>query len=311
MKKTLALMALTILTACDYAAKRDLREERDNRLYREAMDDYRAGRMDAALAGFEKSIQKDPSNASARFQHACLLQDVKGDYRGAFCGYYEYLLQHPESDKARLAKDRLATCEKELAKSLATKYGLNSAGDAAVALNSLRAELKASEERFAASEKNLGDALARVRSLIAERDRLLKIVKGGVDESQDGTKAMAVEAKDLLEEGNDELAVSAPRNEERMDLLAEESAEAESGSSLLPARKPEDLVPKKVVKDEKPKEQVPDHPKTYVVQEGDTLYGVAKRFYGRSSAWKSIREANKALISADNRLKAGDTITLP
>ncbi len=62
---------------------------------------------------------------------------------------------------------------------------------------------------------------------------------------------------------------------------------------------------------EKAKAALPERPKTYVVQEGDTLYGVAKRFYGTLTVWKQIRDANKAVISTDNRLRAGDTIVLP
>ena len=57
MKKAMALMALTILTACDYAVRNDIRNERDDRIYRAAMDDYRAGRMDAAIAGLEKAVR--------------------------------------------------------------------------------------------------------------------------------------------------------------------------------------------------------------------------------------------------------------
>ena len=52
-------------------------------------------------------------------------------------------------------------------------------------------------------------------------------------------------------------------------------------------------------------------PDTYVVQEGDTLYKIATRFYGKSSAWKSIREANKESISTDGRVRAGMKIRLP
>ena len=52
-------------------------------------------------------------------------------------------------------------------------------------------------------------------------------------------------------------------------------------------------------------------PPTYVVQEGDTLYKIALKFYGRVSAWKSIRDANKATISTDGRVNAGQTINLP
>ena len=52
-------------------------------------------------------------------------------------------------------------------------------------------------------------------------------------------------------------------------------------------------------------------PPTYVVQEGDTLYKIALRFYGRVAAWRLIRDANKTLISNDGRVRAGQTITLP
>ena len=52
-------------------------------------------------------------------------------------------------------------------------------------------------------------------------------------------------------------------------------------------------------------------PPVYVVQEGDTLYKIALRFYGRKSAWRMIREANKVTIPPDGRVKAGQSIKLP
>ena len=98
MRKMMALMALTILTACDSDSRADLRAEQSDRLYKAAMEDYRSGRMDAAVKGFEKLLAKDPANASARFQFACLLQDVRHDFGGAYCAYRVYILQRPESD---------------------------------------------------------------------------------------------------------------------------------------------------------------------------------------------------------------------
>ena len=56
---------------------------------------------------------------------------------------------------------------------------------------------------------------------------------------------------------------------------------------------------------------VTGRPNTYTVVAGDTIYSIAKRFYGSVSAWKAIRDANKSVISADNRVCAGDTISLP
>ena len=295
MKRLMALMALTVLTACDYSARKDLRSERDDRLYRAAMDDYRAGRMAAALSGFEKAVNSDPANASARFQLACLQQDLKKDYLSAYCGYREYLLQHPESDRSKLAKDRMAICEKEMARTLATKHGLNSAEESEKRLANALAEIKTLKDRVAAAEKNLGSSQERVRALFAERERLLGAVKGVDEEKSDAS--------------NPQLTLK--ESEKRL-LEEDEGDETSTGSSLIPVRKPEDVVVQAAPPAEKKDEDKgPARPKTYVVEDGDTLYGIAKRFYGSIRPWKMIREANKALISSDNRLKAGDTIVLP
>ena len=302
MKRLMALMALTtILTACDYGARRDTRVEREDRTYRAAMSDYRSGRMDAAVSGFVDAVRKDPSNASARFQLACLQQDLKKDYVSAYCGYREFLLQHPESDRAKLARDRMAICEKEMARALATKHGFNSADAAIQRLDAAQAEIKTLKDRVTAAEKNLGGSQERVRALTAERDRLLAAVKGvgGNDvPSKEDASARAEDVRTALKE---------------KDLLEEESDDEKStGSSLIPVRKPEDLVKRETPPPaEKKDEKAASRPKTYVVEDGDTLFGVAKRFYGSVQAWKAIRDANKAVISSDNRLKAGDTIVLP
>ena len=47
------------------------------------------------------------------------------------------------------------------------------------------------------------------------------------------------------------------------------------------------------------------------MQEGDTLYKIAMRFYGKRSAWTKIRDANKTVISTDGRVNAGERIVLP
>lgn len=314
MKKAMALMALMILTACDYAVRNDIRNERDDRVYRAAMDDYRAGRMDAAIAGLEKAVRKDPSNASARFQLACLQQDLKKDFLSAYCGYREFLLQQPECDRAKLARERLAVCEKEAAQALASKYGLNSSDAAARELGAVRAELKASKTRIAEIEKDLVAAKDQARTLSADRDRLRAAIRGDApEESDDGGLKTALSEKDLLEEEQvDEMSAESSRSEKALLAEARED-ETSTGSSLIPVRKPEsETKPDHPHRETaSPEKKGPSRPKTYVVEDGDTLYGVAKRFYGSIHAWKMIREANKVLISTDNRLRAGDTIVLP
>ena len=315
MMALMAVMALTILTACDPDSRADFQAEQSDRLYKAAMDDYRSGRMEAAAKGFEKLLTKDPANASARFQFACLLQDVRHDFSGAYCAYREYLLQRPESDKVKLAEDRMAMCERELAKELAGRYGLTGADAATDELNAVRQQLKAAEARVAASEKNLAESLRRIRALSEEKDRLLNVVKGvGGGAETTAAKPSAKEVRELLEEDEESAPLTAPAGEFASLIKDDKDGEA-SQSSLLPKQpevKPSEKVEEKDDSDtEKAKVDLPERPKTYVVQEGDTLYGVAKRFYGNISVWKRIRDANKAVISTDNRLRAGDTIVLP
>ncbi len=49
----------------------------------------------------------------------------------------------------------------------------------------------------------------------------------------------------------------------------------------------------------------------YIIQRGDTLYGLARRFYGNSSMWRAIARANRTVIQNPNQIPAGARIVLP
>lgn len=51
--------------------------------------------------------------------------------------------------------------------------------------------------------------------------------------------------------------------------------------------------------------------RTYVVQTGDTLVSISKKFYQTASRWKDILDANQNELSNPDELKAGQTIILP
>jgi LysM repeat protein len=50
---------------------------------------------------------------------------------------------------------------------------------------------------------------------------------------------------------------------------------------------------------------------TYVVQEGDTLYSIARKFYKSGKRWKEIRDANKKKLAGNTKLQPGETLTIP
>lgn len=50
---------------------------------------------------------------------------------------------------------------------------------------------------------------------------------------------------------------------------------------------------------------------TYVVEKGDNLSVISKRFYGKSKFWKQIFEANRDTIENPDLIYPGQTIVLP
>lgn len=311
MKRVLTILALLTLTACDRSgAARGVQGGHDDRLYQSAMDDYRAGRIGAAIEGLQKSVRRNPLNMSARFQLACLLQDSKGDFLDAFCGYREYLLQAPDSDKAKIAQSRMEACERELARMLAEKHGLSNVAALKKERDDLEKRLQESDARLVAANKDIEELRKRSAALVAEKERLIAAVK---DEGE-SMKSPAVDVKSLLEEP-DEVDDRIKTSQDVAALRAEESDDLSTGSALLPAQTPTTEtrpVGATVAEAEAPEEKgASARPSTYVVQEGDTLYRIAARFYGRIGEWKRIRDANKAQISTDGRIRAGATIVLP
>jgi LysM repeat protein len=51
--------------------------------------------------------------------------------------------------------------------------------------------------------------------------------------------------------------------------------------------------------------------RTYTVRHGDTLYGIAQRFYGHGRYWHSLYQANRSKISHPDLIFAGQVLTIP
>ena len=58
-------------------------------------------------------------------------------------------------------------------------------------------------------------------------------------------------------------------------------------------------------------EPAPAGAETYTIKAGDTLYTLAKRFYGDGKLWTRIADANKDKIKDVSRIPVGTTLTIP
>jgi LysM repeat protein len=57
--------------------------------------------------------------------------------------------------------------------------------------------------------------------------------------------------------------------------------------------------------------QVETAKQTYVVQRGDTLASISRKFYKTSTRWKQILDANRNAIDNPKKLAAGQTLVIP
>ena len=317
MKMAMAAMAIATLTACDYAGRKELSRERADSIYRSAMGDYQAGRIKPAIDALKEVCGRDPSNGSARFQLACLLQDHEKDFAGAYCAFLEFLNQHPGSEKMAMAKERMRDCEKEFAVKLAAKYGLDRSSVGKRELDALREELKNSDSRREKLENDLAAAMRRVAFLSGEVARFEKVMEGIGKNESSVASATVDEAKLLLDENSESDKPQATAEIVEAKTLLDGDAQEETSKPVI--TQPENAKAKrdaaKAAAEGRPKSEAErlreKRPDVYEVQNGDTLYKIAVRFYGHSSAWSRIRDANKALISNDGRIRAGQKLVLP
>jgi LysM repeat protein len=102
-------------------------------------------------------------------------------------------------------------------------------------------------------------------------------------------------------------------------VLTREDAARLRNENLSLRKKLEERQPKprSATAEKSPEARHPDSEKkksgahTYVVEEGDTLASISRKFYKTSSRWKEILDANKKKIDDPDDLKAGQRLSIP
>ena len=157
-------------------------------LRRNAMEDYQAGRYDAAFAGFEHVLKSDPKDYLSHFQLAVLMQDERKDYLGALVHYRLYLDMRPEDDKTTQAAERMEICKNMLLAANARK---------AVGVSAPKAAPSEDDKKQAAENARLSAEVARLQ----KENKNLRYLLSSLGETGKGrTAALSAEAKKILAE---------------------------------------------------------------------------------------------------------------
>ena len=59
------------------------------------------------------------------------------------------------------------------------------------------------------------------------------------------------------------------------------------------------------------RDDVADDSRAHVVEDGEHLWGIAKRFYGAGSRWQDIFDANRDVLATPESIRAGMTLRIP
>jgi nucleoid-associated protein YgaU len=90
------------------------------------------------------------------------------------------------------------------------------------------------------------------------------------------------------------------------------SAPRQPAPAVQPPPSAEAKVPGSAAREDKPAAPAPTKAtRFYITQPGDTLSSIAKKYYGSSSAWTKLFEANKGTIDSPGKLRPGTKIVIP
>lgn len=324
-------VALTAFFGCRQAEMSvSDRVDRASRHYAAAMAELQAGRIDSAIKGFQDVVHEEPGNGNAHFQLAALLEDVKKDYLGAMIHYRLYCLIRPESEKAAVALDRIKGCETRYAVDAMTRAGVESKISAE--LEALRAEHRQCGKKLAKVSDDLAMANRKIASLektVEMKAKMLEKAKGIADDTGVATapkKSLRPTDAQLLDDDDDGgRRISSSEIKSLRAMLDEDERTAKPPTlASAPSQDDSDVQQPKTKtvasrnsvdnpfqkKDDR-KEQKRSIPETYTVEEGDTLMRISAKFYGTNRKWRDIRDANRAIISPDGRVRVGQVIKLP
>ena len=211
-----------------------------------AMEDFQAGRIDAAIAGFKHVLKSDPKDYLAHFQLATLLQEQRKDYQGALVHFSLYLDMRPAEDKTTLAADRIEECKSMMLAEHARKSGITpprkvDPADGEKKLSADNSRLSAEVARLQKENKNLRYLLSgvgtsgkgRAANLNAEAKKLLADLHVPEEEEQRRRPLIPTDKELLEDDGEDRPLVSSPAVKSQISKVKREEVGGQSRPSAI------------------------------------------------------------------------------
>ena len=322
LKQCCCALLFVVITGCSRSSiATEESKERNTSLYRRARGAEQEGNTKEAVRLYRTLLVEEPRSYSVHFQLAALLQDSEEDYISALYHYKQYLALRPETEKTTLVQDRIRVTEQLLAPQLLRKLGASAQGLSQAHLLKENDRLKGQltklegEKSVLNEEKDRAEktAMAAQAELERLRDLLNKI------RAAERTEKPSESAATIAERERAAATNKTREGKSLRELRREAEAEAADAAAKTGSGDTDDVMSKVKQKlgDAPADSETGTHkkprpePKSYTVQAGDSLFKISEKFYGDSTQWKKIRDANRATINPDGRLRIGQTLVVP
>lgn len=278
------------------------------------------GKFDEAIKQYEQELLDHPRLFSAHLLLALLLHDHRQDYVAAVYHYQQYLKLRPGGEKDQMIEGRVRLAEQLLAAQLLRRVG--DIADTAQArmsaeITSLNTRVTTLEGEKGALVDEKGKVSQELQAAQAEVQRLRRLVDNlrlsDADSMPERAKSSVLSR--LLSRGDPvseaEPEKLPPLSSDAIAAAREEAARLAAGGGTGAEARPTAGGQAAISAAASGTGQRAPALKTYVVQPGDTLFGIAERYYGDGTQWTKVREANKSRIHADGQVRAGQVLLIP
>jgi nucleoid-associated protein YgaU len=160
-------------------------------------------------------------------------------------------------------------------------------------------------------------ALANASNQLAAVQRDLAAARAETARVSDQLQATERDRSTRLIQGQQENAALAARLRQAQNTLDQIASAARliNGSATMPGAQ---IAPARSVPYAAPNtpvlpapEQVPPVPRYHVVAEGESLTRISMRYYGTSTRWEEIYDANRDVLKGENALRPGQRLQIP
>ncbi|WP_239254553.1 LysM peptidoglycan-binding domain-containing protein [Listeria ilorinensis] len=135
--------------------------------------------------------------------------------------------------------------------------------------------------------------------------------KAKKEQAEKEQAAKEKEQKEQAEKEAEEKAAQEAEAKKQQEAEAAKQAEAEKQAQAEADKKAQEEAAAQAEKEAKEKEEAEQSAGTHTVQAGDTLYSIAKSFYGSSGASAGVEKIKQANGLSSNNVPVGTTLTIP